>query len=48
MFVGAIVLTFVKIYNKSCEYFYDRKVKNLEEYEKNLLQQIDALNKKKI
>ena len=46
IFIGSCVLSIIWTYNTACEIFYNRKLDTLETYEKSVLNQIAALEKK--
>ena len=44
--IGLVAFIIITIYNKAHEFIYNNKLKNLEQYEKNVLEQIEVLKKK--
>ena len=44
--IGLVAFLFISVYNKAQEGLYNAKIKNLETYERNVLEQMENLQKK--
>ena len=44
--IGLVAFVFITVYNKVQEGLYNAKIKNLETYERNVLEQMENLQKK--